>query len=396
MMRPIDMHEVTPTTSRFPFLSAHWSNLALLTYAVLPAVLRQFVPPMCELDTIDGSAFVSLVAFDFLDTRVGGIRWPGFVNFSEINLRFYVHHQGVRGVAFIREFVPPRVVAVLARIIYNEPYSAAPMASRVQANNDGIIVDHTLTLGGETHSLRINADATTVRPAEGSIEHFFKEHDWGFGTSRGGRLIRYRVEHPPWDIHPVRSFELHLNWEKVYGPQWAFLQNAQPYSVILAVGSAVRVFPKGVKRTGLNNHPIVLFDGVCDLCEKSVNFIIAHDPYSIFRFVPLQSKIGRRLLLQHQLDADALQTVVLIESGRAYTRSTAALRIIRRLRWPLSVLSMLIAIPSPLRDAVYELVARNRYRWFGRHQTCQLPTPATAQRFISTEMFSAERKNQNC
>lgn len=382
MMRSIDMQEAIPTIGRFPFLTARWSNLALLTYAVPPAVLQPFVPPMCELDTINGNAFVSLVAFDFLDTRVCGIRWPGFVNFSEINLRFYVRHRGVRGVAFVREFVPPQAVATLARAIYNEPYRAAPMTSRVQSSDDGIIVDHTLTLDGETHSLRISADAATVRPAEDSIEHFFKEHDWGFGTSRGGRLIRYRVEHPTWDIHPVRSFELHWDWEKVYGPQWAFLQNAQPYSVILAVGSAVRVFPKGVERTG---HPLVLFDGICGLCEKSVNFIIAHDPNRTFRFAPLQSEVGRQLLLQHQLDADALQTVVLIESDRTYTRSTAALRIVRRLRWPLPLLSILIAIPPPLRDAVYDWIARNRYRWFGKHQTCQLPTPATAHRFVSTE-----------
>ena len=396
MMRLISMHEAIPTTGRFPFLTARWSNLALLTYAVPPSVLQPFVPPMCELDTINGNAFVSLVAFDFLDTRVCGIRWPGFVNFSEINLRFYVRHQGVRGVAFVREFVRQRTVAVLARMIYNEPYRAAPMTSHVQSNDNGVIVDHTLTLGGETHSLRISADAATIRPADDSIEHFFKEHDWGFGTSRGGRLIRYRVEHPPWDIHPVRSFELRLNWEKVYGPQWAFLQNAQPYSVILAVGSAVRVFPKGVEPADSNNHPIVLFDGVCGLCEKSVNFIIAHDPDSTFRFAPLQSEIGRQLLLQHQLDADALQTVVLIESGRVYTRSTAALRIVRRLCRPLSLLSVLIAIPPPLRDAVYDWIARNRYRWSGKNQTCQLPTPATVQRFISTEMLSTEMKNQNC
>ena len=147
---------------------------------------------------------------------------------------------------------------------------------------------------------------------------------------------------------------------------------------------------------GLEIVSIVLFDGLCRLCEKSVNFIIAHDPNSRFRFAPVQSDIGRWLLLQHQLNPNALQTVVLIESGRPYTRSTAALRILRRLHWPLPLLSILIAIPPPLRDAVYDWIARNRYRWFGKHQTCPLPMPETAQRFISTEVLSEEMKNQNC
>jgi uncharacterized protein YqjF (DUF2071 family) len=88
MMRSIDMRRANSTVSRFPFLTARWSNLALLTYAVPPEILQPFVPPACELDTIGEDAFVSLVAFDFLDTRVCGIRWPRCVNFPEINLRY--------------------------------------------------------------------------------------------------------------------------------------------------------------------------------------------------------------------------------------------------------------------------------------------------------------------
>src|SRR5882762_9370980 len=104
------------------FLTARWSNLFLANYAVPPASLEKLLVPGLDLDTRDGQAFVSLVAFDFLDTRVLGIPWPGYRNFPELNLRFYVRQGNERGVVFIREYVAKRLVAWIARVIYNEPY----------------------------------------------------------------------------------------------------------------------------------------------------------------------------------------------------------------------------------------------------------------------------------
>jgi uncharacterized protein len=343
----------------------------LVTYAVPPAVLEPFVPPGCELDTIGGDAFVSLVAFDFLDTRVGGVGWPGFVNFSEINLRFYVRHRGVRGVAFIAEFVRQPTIVRMARLIYNEPYRAASMSSRVHCEGASIVVDHKLALDGETYRLRVDADATRVRPGRESIEHFFKEHEWGFGTSRGGRLIRYHVEHAEWDVHPVRSFELNWNWRKIYGEEFAFLQDVKPYSVMLAAGSAVRVFPKRLGRADMGSRPTVLFDGVCELCNRSVKFVSDRDPQGLIQFVPMQSEAGGQILREHHLDPKQMSTVVMIDRGRAYTQSTAVLRILRRLRRPEAW--AMVGIPRPVRDVVYDWIARNRYRWFGKYEACQLP-----------------------
>src|SRR5258706_7301960 len=125
-----------------PFLTAGWSNLCLLTYAVPPALLEPRLPRGLSLDLRDGQAFVSLVAFDFLDTRVLGVSWPGYRDFPEINLRYYVRHGAERGVVFIREFVPRRAVAFLARAVYGEPYLAAPMKSRVTQDDDRIAVEH--------------------------------------------------------------------------------------------------------------------------------------------------------------------------------------------------------------------------------------------------------------
>jgi len=127
---------------------------------------------------------------------------------------------------------------------------------------------------------------------------------------------------------------------------------------------------------------VVLFDGVCNLCNGAVNFIIDRDPDGYFRFAPLQSDVAATYLDDADgPDAD-LSTIVLVEGGQTYVRSTAALRIARRLTgaWPLLFLA--IVVPRPLRDAVYNWVAHNRYDWFGRRDECRVPTPALRDRFL--------------
>lgn len=228
-----------------PFLTARWTHLCLLTYAVPPEWLRPRLPPGLELDTRDGQAFVSLVAFNFLDTRVKGIAWPGYCNFAELNLRYYVRCQGERGVVFIREFVPKRLVAWLARLIYNEPYRAAPLTHAIEETPERLTATCRLTWAGRVHTLRVTGRKPTVLPAPDSVEHFFKEHHWGFGVDRRGRLIRYAVQHPFWEVYPVETHHHDLDWAAVYGPEWKLLDGKVPYSVVLAAGSAVEVFPKG-------------------------------------------------------------------------------------------------------------------------------------------------------
>lgn len=127
---------------------------------------------------------------------------------------------------------------------------------------------------------------------------------------------------------------------------------------------------------------IVLFDGVCLLCSSAVQFILRNDPKGVFHFASLQSETGQKLLAQHQLPQDRLSTIVLVEGDRAYTRSTAALRIARRLRgaWPLAYAAILI--PAPLRNIGYRFVARNRYRWFGQTEHCMLPKPEHKHRYL--------------
>jgi predicted DCC family thiol-disulfide oxidoreductase YuxK len=129
--------------------------------------------------------------------------------------------------------------------------------------------------------------------------------------------------------------------------------------------------------------PIVLFDGVCNFCNASVNFLLDHDTHRRFRFAALQSDTGQALLHRFGLRRDDFDTSVLVENGRAYTKSSAALRIARGLGGWWSLFAILLAIPPCFRDAAYDVFARNRYRWFGKMDTCRLPTPDIRDRFLA-------------
>jgi uncharacterized protein YqjF (DUF2071 family) len=232
-------------TPRPRFLTARWCNLILANYPVAPDLVCPHLPPGIELDCRDGTAWCSLVGFQFLDTRVLGVGWPGYRNFPEWNLRFYVRRGAERGVCFVREFVPQRLVATLARVIYNEPYRSARMSMEVTHTADAVAARYTVEWRGRTHALRAVGATPGVRPGADSADNWFKEHSWGYGTSRRGKLIRYEVNHPEWDVYPVKDFAADVDWGMLYGPQWAVMNGRTPASVVLAAGSEVSVYPKG-------------------------------------------------------------------------------------------------------------------------------------------------------
>lgn len=131
-----------------------------------------------------------------------------------------------------------------------------------------------------------------------------------------------------------------------------------------------------------SEHPILLFDGVCNLCNSSVQFIVKRDKDATFRFASLQSEEAQELLDAFDDKPGDLSSVILVEDSKLYARSTAALRIARRLggAWPL--LYGFIIIPQPIRDGVYNWIARNRYRWFGKKDQCMIPSPDLKSRFL--------------
>jgi len=226
-----------------PFLTAKWSNLCIITYAVQPELIRLKIPAWLEPDTRNGKAFVSLVAFEFLQTRVWGVNWPGFRDFPELNLRIYVKNGDKRGVYFVREFVPQRLVAWLARTLYNEPYKAARLTAQIRNVKQSVEAEYGLSYQDRTHLVSIRGHSASLRPLEDSEEHFFKEHRWGFGTTHSGKPLLYEVEHPVWDVYPVESVSVSLDWGQVYGAGWSFLQSAQPCSTVFALGSQISVYP---------------------------------------------------------------------------------------------------------------------------------------------------------
>lgn len=131
-----------------------------------------------------------------------------------------------------------------------------------------------------------------------------------------------------------------------------------------------------------STHSIILFDGVCNLCNGAVNFVIKRDPRNVFKFTPLQENVGTILLKKYEIDPQKIDSIVLIENGNVYIKSSAALRIARKMSglWPLLYVCMVI--PRFIRNGVYDFIAKNRYKWFGRKEQCMIPTQGLKEKFL--------------
>lgn len=133
----------------------------------------------------------------------------------------------------------------------------------------------------------------------------------------------------------------------------------------------------------IEGKKIILFDGVCNLCNNAVNFIIKRDKNDIFRYASLQSEIGKELALEFGIDTSKLDTILLIEPSVAcYHKSTAALHIAKQLSGGYPLLSVFLIFPKILRDRIYDIIAKNRYKWFGKRDNCVIPTPELKALFI--------------
>lgn len=131
------------------------------------------------------------------------------------------------------------------------------------------------------------------------------------------------------------------------------------------------------------NKKIVLFDGVCNLCNGAVTFIIKHDKKDVFRFASLQSELGKKLIKERGMDPDQLESIILIEPGKAYyKKSTAALEIAKDLSGGYSLLKNFLFLPQGFRDVVYDFISNNRYKWFGKKESCMIPTPELKAKFL--------------
>lgn len=230
---------------RRPLMTARWSNPILLTYRVPADLLGRYVHPDLSLDRWRDHCHVSVVAFEFQDTRLRGRRVPGYVNFSQLNLRTYVRQGDERGVMYLREFVPSKVVAVVARLRFNEPYRTLDISSKTQSIGDALHVEHRWHQQDVDQYIEVTASQTSVIPPEDGSVYHFTEHRWGYGSSRSGGLVRYRVEHPVWAIREIRSVAHRIDFASLFGADLSVLNDHDPVQVTLAVGSAVQMYPPG-------------------------------------------------------------------------------------------------------------------------------------------------------
>ena len=228
------------------FLSATWEYLAMFNFEVDAAVLKQHLPPYTEIDYFDGKALVSVVGFLFDNTKVLGVKWPGHINFEEVNLRYYVKHfdgnQWKRGVGCVSEIVPKYMIATLANRLYNEHYSVAAMRHLVDRKKAFISVEYSWQKDAtEWQTMKVNAldRLEDIKPA---AEEFILEHYFGYNKLNALTTVEYAVKHPAWQVYTVKEHELICNIEKLYGKAFVpFIVNQKPHSVFLARGSDVTI-----------------------------------------------------------------------------------------------------------------------------------------------------------
>src|SRR5437660_7249309 len=225
-----------------PFLTANWRYLAMLNFVVDPKIVAPLVPPGTELDFENGETFLSVVGFLFLDTRLLGLPIPVYRDFEEVNLLFYVRRKSAdtwrRGVVFVRELVPRRAIALVARAFYGERYVALPMKHNIEHVDGTLSVEYSWRRGKKWEFLKMSAPDEPQSIPAGSHAEFITEHYWGYTCVRDC-CSEYRVEHARWKIWNAANFELHANVTSLYGEQFAETLSQPPRSAFIASGSPI-------------------------------------------------------------------------------------------------------------------------------------------------------------
>lgn len=226
------------------FLSAEWRKLAMVNYVVDPALLQAYLPFGTTLDLWQGRCYLSLVGFLFRNTRLMGISVPGYKHFEELNLRFYVLRDDgqtvKRGVVFIKEIVPKKILSFVANTVYKEHYVTMKMNHSMLQNAEQNYITYAW---GNNHPnyIKVTADTELTDIKTDTEAAFITEHYWGYTRVNTRKTLEYEVVHPRWLQYRVKDYNINVQFENIYGPQFAFLKDAQPASVLLAEGSEIMV-----------------------------------------------------------------------------------------------------------------------------------------------------------
>ncbi|MEQ8469836.1 MAG: DUF2071 domain-containing protein [Marinoscillum sp.] len=226
------------------FLKAEWRKLVMINYEVDPQLLQSYVPEGTALDFYQGRCYVSLVGFMFLNTRILGVRVPFHINFEEVNLRFYVKRKAgdswKRGVVFIKEIVPRSAITFVANTFYKEHYETCKMNHVWKVDEQHLNVSYQWVKDGQKNEFWVKTDQISQPMVKGAEEEFIAEHYWGYSKD-ATKTVEYEVKHEPWEVYPVSSFDVQVDFQSVYGKEFAQLNGLEPSSVLLAEGSAISV-----------------------------------------------------------------------------------------------------------------------------------------------------------
>ena len=227
------------------FIKARWENVIMANYAIDPEILMPYLPKGVELDEYNGNAYLSLVGFTCRDTRLFNIPLPFIGSMEAVNLRFYVkrtvNDEVRRGVVFINEVIPNSLVALTANLIYKERFKVRRTKRNIRVDQAEKKVVYKWRVNKKWNRICAQAMAEGVCIRDNSFEEFICEHYYGFSCVNKKCSMEYKVEHPRWNIHYVKDFDIHCNFQKLYGDQFRTLDKISPHSVMMAEGSDVSV-----------------------------------------------------------------------------------------------------------------------------------------------------------
>jgi uncharacterized protein YqjF (DUF2071 family) len=225
-------------------LTANWTNLLTATFEADKKLLQPFIPAHTELNDWNGKYLMSLVGFLFSKPYIYSIPSPFYRRFEEVNLRFYVRHKSKsgwrKGVVFIKEIAPSRMIGRVAKWLYHENFICLPVKYKTQTDKEKRSIEYSWKVNGKWNFLKLRASVNPLSGNENTVETFIKEHYWGY-TKNNNQSFEFEIQHPPWSVYPGLSFEMNLDANTIYGEEFTDYFAEKPVTTFLMDGSQTKV-----------------------------------------------------------------------------------------------------------------------------------------------------------
>ena len=232
------------------FLTAEWNDLLFINYEIEPKLLQEYLPKGTELDLWNNKCYISLIGFMFEEVKVLGFKIPFHTHFEEVNLRFYVKRLEnkiwKRGVVFVKEIVPKHAITLVANTLYNEQYQTLPMQHQRKEKETSKLFTYQWKKKNTWHTISAETEKEALPISENSEAEFITEHYYGYTKSSNSKTVEYQVTHPKWKQYAVKKYNVNVNFEQVYGQEFAYLQNLKPVSCFVAQGSKITIEGKNI------------------------------------------------------------------------------------------------------------------------------------------------------